>query len=67
MPEGRQPRGVTPRTKSGAAAKSTTLRRHRNGREELPPVQGRGGGGSREEIPSVRGQGQQPGGATPRP
>ena len=52
MPQGRRPRGVTPRPRSGAAAKSTRLRRHRNGREELP---------------RVRGQGRQPGGDTPRP
>ena len=52
MPEGRQPRGVTPRPMSGAAAQSTRLRWRRNGREELP---------------RVRGQGWRPGGATPRP
>ena len=52
MHEGQRPRGVTPRPRSGAAAKSTRLRRHRNGREELP---------------RVRGQGRQPGGDTPRP
>ena len=49
MPEGQQPRGVTPRPRSGAAAKSARLRRRRNGREELP---------------HVRGQGQQPRGVT---
>ena len=55
MPEGRRPRGVTPRPRSGAAAESTSLRRRRNGREELPCVRGQGGG--REEIPvsEVRG------------
>ena len=52
MPEGRWPRGVTPCPRSGAAAESTRLRRRRNGREELP---------------RIRGQGQRPGGATPRP
>ena len=36
MPKGRQPRGVTPRPRSGAAAESARLRRCRNGREELP-------------------------------
>ena len=36
MPKGRWPRGVTPHPRSGAAAKSAGLRRHRNGREELP-------------------------------
>ena len=40
MPEGRRPRGVTPRPRSGAAAKSTRLRWRRNGPEELPHVQG---------------------------
>ena len=43
MPEGRQPRGVTPQPRSGAAAESTRLRWHRNGREELPRVRGQGG------------------------
>ena len=47
-----QPRGVTPRPRSGAAAKSARLQRCRNGREELPHVQG---------------QGRRPGGATPCP
>ena len=49
MPEGRQPRGVTPHPRSGAAAESARLRRHRNGREELPHVQGQGQHG--EELP----------------
>ena len=52
MPEGRRPRGVTPRPRSGAAAESTRLRRRRN---------------SGEELPHIRGQGRRPGGATPRP
>ena len=43
MPEGRRPRGVTPRPKSGAAAESTRLRRCRNGCEEPPRIQGQGG------------------------
>ena len=43
-----QPRGVTPRLRSGAAAESARLRRRRNGREELPKSEVRGGG--REEI-----------------
>ena len=63
-PEGRWPRGVTPHPRSGAVAKSARLRWRRNGREELPCVQGWGGG--QEELPDVRGQGQWPGGATPR-
>ena len=51
MPEGRRPRGVTPRLRSGAAAKSARLRRCRNGREELPKSEVRGS--SREELPHV--------------
>ena len=51
MPEGQWPRGVTPRLRSGAAVESARLRRRRNGQEELPHVQGQGGG--REELPSV--------------
>ena len=63
MPEGQQPRGVTPRLRSGAVAKSTRLRRPRSGLEELPHIRGRGAGeersypasvvrgGGREEIP----------------
>ena len=47
-----QPRGVTPRPRSGAAAESARLRRRRNGQEELPHIQG---------------QGRRPGGATPCP
>ena len=43
MPEGQQPRGVTPYPRSGAAAESTRLRRCRNGQEELPRVRGQGG------------------------
>ena len=44
MPEGQQPRGVTPRLRSGAAAKSARLRRRRNGRDELPASEVRDGG-----------------------
>ena len=62
MPKGRQPRGVTPRPRSGAAAKSARLRRRRNGGEELPKSDVRGGG--QEELPRVQGQGRL-GGATP--
>ena len=62
MPEGWQPRGVTPRPRSGAAVESARLQRRRNGREELPKsevgaVAGRSyptsevRGGSREELP----------------
>ena len=49
MPEGRRPRGVTPRPRSGAAAESARLHWHRNGREELPKSETRGGG--QEELP----------------
>ena len=67
MPEGWRPRGVTPRPRSGAAAESTRLPQHRNGREELPRVRGRSGdersypvsevrGGGREEIPHAPSQ-----------
>ena len=52
MPEGRWPRGVTPRPRSGAAAESARLR---------------GGRNSREELPHIRGQGRWPGGATSCP
>ena len=65
MPEGQRPRGVTPRPRSGAAAESARLQRCRNGREELPKSEVRGG--SREELPHVRGQGRRPGGPTRRP
>ena len=65
MPEGRQPREVTPCLMSGAAAESARLQRRRNGREELPKSEVRGR--SREELPNTRGRGQLPGGATPRP
>ena len=82
MPEGRRPRGVTPRLRSGAVAESARLRWHRNGQEALSHVRGQGrrpaeksypaskvrGGGQRSyPTPHTRGQGQQPGGPTPRP
>ena len=38
IPERRQPRGVTPRPKSGAAAESARLQWRRNSKEELPHV-----------------------------
>ena len=38
MPEGQRPRGVTPRPRSGAAAKSARLRWSRNGQEEIPSI-----------------------------
>ena len=52
MPEGRQPRGVTPRPRSRAVAESAMLQWRRNGREELPKSEVRGGG--REELPHVQ-------------
>ena len=42
-----------PRPRSGAAAKSASLRWHRNSREELPQSEVRGGGW--EEQPHVQG------------
>ena len=51
MPEGRRPIEVTPRPRSGAAAKSAMLQRHRNGREQLPKSEVRGSG--QEELPLV--------------
>ena len=49
MPEGRGPRGVTPRPRSEPAAKSARLRRRRNRGEERPQSEVRGGGW--EELP----------------
>ena len=58
MPEGRQPRGITPRPRSGGAAKrrypASEVRS--GGREELPHAptpEARGGG--REDQPHVQG------------
>ena len=46
-----QPRGATPRSRSGAEAGRTPCPKV-GGQEELPHVRGRGrGGGGREEIP----------------
>ena len=53
MPEGRRPRGGTPRPRSGAAAESALLQQHRNGREELPKSKIRGSSG--EDQPHVQG------------
>ena len=53
MPKGQQPKGVTPCLRSGAAAESARLRRCRNGQEELPKSEVRGGG--QEEQPHVQG------------
>ena len=65
MPEGRRPRGVTPRPRSGAVAESTRLRRHRNGREELPRVRGQAGQ-ARGDTQCPR-SGAATRGVTPRP
>ena len=53
MPEGRWPRGVTPRPRSGAAVESARLQWCRNGGEELPKSEVRGGG--REDQPHIQG------------
>ena len=53
IPEGQRPRGVTPRPRSGAAAESARLQRCRNGREELPKSEARGG--HWEDQPHVQG------------
>ena len=53
MTEGWQPRGVTPRPRSGAAAESARMRRHRNGGEELPKSEVRGG--FQEDQPHIQG------------
>ena len=77
MPEGRQPRGITPRPRSGGAAKrrypASEVRS--GGREELPHApmpEARGHG--REELPHAPkpkakggGEGRWLGGPTPRP
>ena len=49
MPKGRWPRGVTQLLRSGAVAESARLQRSRNGRDELPKSEVRGG--SQEELP----------------
>ena len=59
MPEGRRPRGVTPRPRSGAVAESTRLRRRRNGGEELPKSEVRGAAERRYPANEVRGGGQE--------
>ena len=74
MPEGRQPRGVTPRPRSGAEAGRTPMPERRQPRRvTLRPRSGavaestrlRRRRNGREELPHVRDQGRQPGGATP--
>ena len=44
MPEGQQPRGVTPHLRSGAVAESARLQWRRNGGEKLPKSVVRGCG-----------------------
>ena len=65
MPKEQRPRGITPHTRSGAAAESARMQWRRNGREEIPKSKVRGG--SREELSCVRSQRWWPGGATPCP
>ena len=55
MPKGWRPRGVTPRLRSEAVAESSRLQRCRNGVEELPKSEVRGGG--REELPQPEARG----------
>ena len=60
MDEGLRSRGVTPRSRSGAAAESTRLRQRRNRREELPRLRGqrgRLGGDTPRPKPEARGSG----------
>ena len=52
MPEGRWPRGVTPRLRLGAAAEYQTATVQERQRGATPHQRSRGGG-RREEIPSV--------------
>ena len=59
MPERWQPRGVTPRPRSGAAAESARMRRHRNGGEELPKSEVRGGGWRTNPMTKARGGGRE--------
>ena len=71
MPEGRRPRGVTPRPRSGAAAESTRLRRAGTaersypaevrgcGREEIPTPEARGGDERSYPASEVRGGGRE--------
>ena len=59
MPEGQRPRGVTPRLRSGAAAESARLQQRRNGREELPNSEVRGGDERSYPTSEVRGRGRE--------
>ena len=53
MPEGRQPRGVTPHPRSGVAAKSARLRWRRNGRRGATP-RPKSGAATRRVTPHPR-------------
>ena len=53
VPEGLQPKGVTPRLRSGAVAKSARLRWCSNGREELPCFRGQGRPGGATLCPRL--------------
>ena len=53
MPEGRQPRGVTPRPRSGEVAVSARLRRRKNAERSYPASEVKGGGW--EDEPHVKG------------
>ena len=59
MPEGRRPRGVTPRPRSGSVAESARLRGPRNGGEELSKSGVRGVAERRYPANEVRGGGQE--------
>ena len=66
MPEGRWPRGATPRPRSGAVERGVTPHPRSGvaaGRSNPTPE---ARGGVQEDQPHARGQGQQLGGPTPR-
>ena len=65
MPEGRRPRGVTPRPRSGAVAESARLRWCTTADRSYPTSEARGS--SQEDLPHASGQGMRLGGATPPP
>ena len=55
MPERKRPRGVIPRRRSGAAAKSARLRWRRNSQEELPSLRSGAAAGRSYPTPEARG------------
>ena len=67
MPEGRRPRGVTLRPRSGAAAGRSYPTPEAKGSSQVEKPHARGQGRRWEEPPHAQGQGRQPGGATPHP